>query len=241
MRRLRAIAILVLGMLPALPVKNRLLNLFGYRIHPTVRFAPALIIKVDEFSVGEDSRIGLGNGFRNLRSVQIGEKSELGRFNTISAAPIYRNAQSPQPELRGVFSMGDCVLLTRQHIVDCSGGVVIEDFAAVTGHGVLIYSHAVDLRRYRMSCAPTRIKEGSIVTARCILTMGSTVPERCVMAMGGMLMPGAKKSENLYVGVPAKPAGRIGGWRTFNYGDHEGAVRTRQNPYPTIEHQAVTD
>lgn len=241
MRRLIKIAVLLVGLLPASTGKNRLLNLFGHRVHPTATVAPILLINVEKFAVGAGTRIGLGTGFRNLRSATIGAHSAIGKFNTISAAPIYRNARSPHPELRGVFSAGDGTLVTRQHILDCSGGVVLEDFASLTGHGVLIYSHAVDLRRYRMACAPTRVKEGGIVTARVVLTMGSTVPERSVVTMGSVLMPGARKIENLYVGVPAKPVGKIGGWKAFDYGTHEGAARTKQAPFPTIERHAVTD
>ncbi|MEJ7703124.1 MAG: hypothetical protein WKF47_05495 [Geodermatophilaceae bacterium] len=70
MRRLRAILVLMVGLLPASGAKNRLLNALGHDIHPTAVIDPVIILLVGRMHVDSDVRISLGNVFRNLRGVR---------------------------------------------------------------------------------------------------------------------------------------------------------------------------
>ena len=61
MRRVRGLLVLIVGLLPASAIKNRLLNLLGHDIHPTAMISPILIRNVGRITAEEHVRINLGN------------------------------------------------------------------------------------------------------------------------------------------------------------------------------------
>jgi acetyltransferase-like isoleucine patch superfamily enzyme len=122
-----------------------------------------------------------------------------------------------EPDLVGVLKVGNVVFISKRHVIDCSGGVLIDDWSGLAGRGVFIYSHSYDPEFATMTCAPTRIGKNCMVAAMTTLAMGSTLPDASILAMGGVLMPGAVKTYSIYGGVPAKPLSTdIKGWKYLN-------------------------
>ena len=216
MRKLRALLVLAVGFLPASRRKNGLLNRLGHQIHPTATIAPIVLLRVRKLRVGARTTIGFGNVLRGLRLAEFGEETEVGPRNDFRANPAHFKTAA-EPDLVGVLKVGNVVFISKRHVIDCSGGVLIDDWSGLAGRGVFIYSHSYDPEFATMTCAPTRIGKNCMVAAMTTLAMGSTLPDASILAMGGVLMPGAVKTYSIYGGVPAKPLSTdIKGWKYLN-------------------------
>lgn len=212
MRKLKVLLVLAVGLLPASRVKNTLLNRLGHDIAPTARIAPILLLRVRKLRVGPGTLIGFGNKLRGLRMAEFGEETKVGPRNDFRASAAH-NKESDEPEYVGVLKVGDVVFISKRHEVDCTGGVLIDDWSGLAGRGIFIYSHSYDPRRNVNTCGPTRIGRNAMVASRTILAMGATLPEGSVLAMGAVLMPGASKTHAMYGGVPARAIKEdIGDW-----------------------------
>lgn len=212
MKKLKFLLVLLVGLLPASAMKNRLLTMLGHQIHPTAIIDPIVLLKILRIEIGARSHIWSGSIFRNLRGLRIGTDGTMMRWNKVSAIPAFRRTEGADPETVGILSLGDHVLITKGHDLDCSGGVIMESWSAIAGKETLVYSHAYDPSKHVLSCAVTRIEENSFIAARTTLAAGATLPAYSVLAMGAVLMPGATKTKSLYGGVPAKPIRDISDW-----------------------------
>ena len=214
-RRLRALLLLVVGLLPASPVKNRLFNALGHQIDATARIAPVLLLRLGRMQVGANTRIGPLNVFRGMHRVEIGPDSSIGTANDFRANAKYRRL-ADQPELAGVFRAGRFVFISKRHTFDCSGGVVMGDRSAIGGRQVFVYSHSYDPREDLLMCEPTRIGFNAMVASKTTLAMGATLPDRSILAMGATLLPGATRPDTMYAGLPARPLDiDISAWKVF--------------------------
>ncbi len=204
MRKLKALVVLVVGLLPASRRKNGLLNRLGHQIHPKAHIAPILLLRVRTLRVGKNTTLGFGNVLRGLRLAEFGEDTEVGPRNDFRANRVNREA-ADEPDMVGVLRIGDVVFISKKHVIDCSGGVTIGDWSGLAGREVFIYSHSYDPQRDTRLCGPTRIGRNCMVASKTILAMGSSLPDGSILAMGGLLLPGASKPFAMYGGVPAKP------------------------------------
>ncbi|MDQ3654680.1 MAG: hypothetical protein M3457_06335 [Chloroflexota bacterium] len=225
MKKVRFLLVLLVGLLPASSMKNRLLNRLGHQIHPTAIIDPVILVKVLRIEIGARTHVWSGSIFRNLRGVRMGSDCTMMRWNKLSAIPSFRRTEGADPETVGILSLGDNVLITKGHDLDCSGGIVMANWSAIAGKETLVYSHAYDPSEHVLTCAVTRIEENSFIAARTTLAAGATLPARSVLAMGGVLMPGATKTETLYGGVPAKPIRDISDWALMTVQQDHGGVR----------------
>ncbi|MDQ3734147.1 MAG: hypothetical protein M3400_09155 [Actinomycetota bacterium] len=212
MKKLKALLVLFAGLLPASTLKNRLLNMLGHQIHPTAIIDPVILLKIIRIEIGARTHIWSGSIFRNLRGLRMGSDCTMMRWNKVSAVPSFRRTEGADPFTVGILSLGDHVLITKGHDLDCSGGVFMASWSAIAGKETLIYSHSYDPSKHVLACAVTRIEDRSFIAARTTLAAGATLPAGSVLAMGGVLMPGATKTGMLYGGVPAKPIRDISDW-----------------------------
>ncbi len=204
MRKIKVLIVLAVGLLPASRRKNGLLNRLGHEVHPTARIAPILLLRVRKLRVGARTTIGFGNKLRGLRLAEFGEESQVGSRNDFRASAGVGQV-SDEPEFVGVLKVGSVVFISKRHEIDCSGGVLIGDWAGLAGRGTFIYSHSYDPQSNASTSGATRIGRCSMVATKTVIAKGALLPEGCILAMGAVLMPGAKKTYTMYGGVPAKP------------------------------------
>lgn len=204
MRKLKVLLVLAVGLLPASRRKNMLLNRLGHEVHPTAQVLPILLLRVRKLRVGAGTTIGFGNMLRGLRLAEFGADCEVGPRNDFRASSA-QGKLTEDPETVGVLKVGSVVFISKRHVIDCSGGVLIGDWSGLAGRGIFIYSHSYDPQRNVNSCAPTRIGRNAMAASMTTLAMGASLPDGSVLAMGGVLMPGASKTHAIYGGVPAKP------------------------------------
>lgn len=212
MSRLRSGLRSLVWLFPAGRGKNRLLRSLGHPVHPSAIASSCLVLNVSVVSMAPGSRIGRFNVFKNLRQVIVGDDSTIGRFNTITANPVFVRLYPDGAELR----LGSHAYITSRHRLDCSGSVRVDDFASVAGHSTTILTHSIDLRMDAQAAYPVRVGTRSFVGARCVLLGGATLPESSVLAAGSVLTRArADRAPGLWAGVPAKHHGPIdGAWFT---------------------------
>ncbi|MGI8692976.1 MAG: acyltransferase [Geodermatophilaceae bacterium] len=204
MRKLKVLLVLAVGLLPASRRKNGLLNRLGHQVHPTARIAPIVLLRVRTLRVGAGTTIGFMNKLRGLRLAEFGEETQIGPHNDFRASRPAGKI-SDEPEFVGVLKVGKVVFISKRHEIDCTGGVLVGDWAGMGGRNSFIYSHSYDPQRNVNTCGPTRIGRNSFIATKTILAKGATLPEGSILAMGAVLMPGASKTHTMYGGVPAKP------------------------------------
>lgn len=225
MKKIKFLLVLLIGLLPASTAKNRLLNRLGHQIDPTAIIDPVIILKVLRIEIGARTHVWSGNVIRNLRGLRMGADCTIMRWNSVSAIPAFRRTEGADPMTVGILSMGDQVLITKGHNVDCSGGVIMGNWSAIAGKETLVYSHAYDPSKHVLACALTRVGTNGFLAARTTLAAGATLPDYSVLAMGGVLMPGATKTKMLYGGVPAKPIRDISDWALMTVQQTQSGVR----------------
>ncbi len=204
MRKLKVLLVLLVGLLPASRRKNGLLNRLGHQIHPSARIAPILLLRVRRLRVGSGTTIGVWNKLRGLKLAEFGEETQIGPRNDFRASGAVGSVPD-DPDLVGVLKVGSVVFISKRHEIDCTGGVLIGDWAGLAGRNTFIYSHSYDPQRNLNTCGPTRVGPNSMIASKTILAKGATLPEGSILAMGGVLLPGATKTHTMYGGVPAKP------------------------------------
>jgi serine acetyltransferase len=193
---------LLLGTLPASRLKNALLRIAGWNIHPEATIGPCLMLRLEGVSLGAGSSIGPFNVFRNLRSLDMAEGSTIDSWNWASAATSISFCDNP---LARTLSLGAHSAVTSRHYIDATGGVTIGAHATVAGHRTTILTHGIDLYAGTQRAAMVQVGAYSIVSSNTKMTPGSVVPDRCVIGMGSVVAKGLALPLMLYAGVPARP------------------------------------
>lgn len=191
--------------LPASRVKNLLLRALGHSVASGVRIGPCIASNVRRFSLGEEAHIGVGNVFRDLKLVSLGDRARIGQWNWITATLTVDHDED------GVLRMGRHSAVVSRHYLDCSGGIAIAEFAVVAGLRSVFLTHQVDYRSAKQTTAGISVGAYALVNACNKLVPGATVPARSVTATGAVILPGLEIEGRLYGGVPARDIKAVDG------------------------------
>ena len=170
------LVVMILGLLPAGRVKNVLLGLVDRRIvvARSAHIHPILLWRVRSLVVGERAYVGVGNAFRALARVEIGDDAQIGQFNWFSAASSFVN--DPDDVLGASLVMSPHSAITSRHYLDCAGGLVLERLAIIGGVRSTVLTHAADLRRWVQGARPVVIGESTIVFSNVVIMPGVGSP-----------------------------------------------------------------
>lgn len=197
---MRRVLTLLVFALPACAAKNVLLRWLGHSIAENVHVSPCFVDNVDRFELGQGVHIGVGNMFRGLRLVSLGREANIGKWNAISAGRVFLTGEDD----RGVFRLGDHAAIVSRHVIDCSGGVFVDEFAVLGGLRSVLITHQADYRTSTLTTARITIGAYTLVNACNQFAPGANVPARCVTALGAVIAPGLEAEGRLYGGVPAR-------------------------------------
>src|SRR4051794_6487570 len=199
-----ALAILLPGSVKRVVLRR----LLGWEIGPSAHIGLSLFVGVDDVCLGEGARIGHFNVFRNLRRLELGERSAIGQWNWISASTLLLD-KSTDPQ-HGSLVLGRETAITARHYIDCSGGVVVGSFSVVAGVRSTILTHQIDFGGSLSVSLPVTIGDYCFVGSNNRITPGSALSDLCVTAMGAVVVGALEQRGTLYAGVPAKPVKRLG-------------------------------
>jgi len=197
---MRRVITLLVCLLPACELKNTLLRWVGHSIGDDVRIGPCVVFDVRRLDFGDRARMGTGNVLRGLDLVLLGENAIIGHWNWISASPAFRADGTD----RGLLSLGANATIVSRHFIDCSGGVLVDEYALLAGLRSVFLTHQVDYNTCTMIASSITIGAYSIVNACNKIVPGAHIPARSITAMGAVILPGLETQGRLYGGVPAR-------------------------------------
>jgi serine acetyltransferase len=209
-----AVVALLIGLLPASSLKNRLMRLVvrGWDVGAGAQVGPCLIWHVTELSIGRGASIGAGNVFRDMKAVRLGVESGISNLNWFSGTASYIQAEG---SLAGTLLIADGAAITSRHYCDCSGGIVIGQLSTVAGVRSTILSHSVDLDCSEQRSAPVRIGERCFISTGVVVTPGVVIADRIVVGAGAVVVRSLEEEECLYAGVPARKIRSLAGATYF--------------------------
>ena len=202
--------ILLSAMVLPWPLKRFVLNRFlGFQIARSAKIGLSWL-GMRHLKMSAGSRIGHFNLFKNLDLVELGEYSEVCRFNKFTCISS-RNADHYQHIAGRVtsFRMGKQSNLTMGHILDCNCPIKIGNFTTIAGYRSQFLTHSVDLAECRQDARPIEIGDFCFISTSSIILGGSVLPNRCVLAAGSVLREAFPDTGCLYAGVPAKLKKRL--------------------------------
>jgi acetyltransferase-like isoleucine patch superfamily enzyme len=197
---MRRVITLLVFLLPACGVKNALLRCLHHSIPDDASIGSCLVDDVGRFDLGEGARIGVGNTFRGLTLVSLGRNAVVGQWNWIAAGKVFLNGDAD----RGVLRLGDHAAIVSRHIIDCAGGVRLEEYAILGGLRSVLITHQADYRTGTLTADGITIGAYSLVNSCNQFSPGAKVPARSVTALGAVIVPGLEAEGRLYGGVPAR-------------------------------------
>lgn len=153
------------------------------------------IIASRNVQIGADCRIGHLNLFWNLRSIAIGDRTEILNLNHAIA--------SHEEDWPDDFSIGDNSKITSRHFFDCSGGIRIGNNCLIGGRDSQFWTHYFDPRRGRIQLKDLVIGDRCYVCARATLVY-CYIPPGCVVGAGAVVTGDhTNEGSGLLVGNPA--------------------------------------
>ena len=198
--KLQEIVRRLVWLLPSTRAKNAMLRRLGHDIHPSASIGPNLVLHVRRFEVGEGGVVGRFNLFKHLETVTVGAGGRIGRMNIISAHPAYGRLYPDGARLQ----LARGAKVTSRHTVDCSGGVVLGEFASIAGRQTLVLTHSIDVGRDCQVAYPVEVGERSFVGARSVLLGGATLPPRSLLGAGSVLTRSrGEQRSGVWAGTPA--------------------------------------
>lgn len=188
-------------LLPPSSFKNRVLGLFGHRIAGTARIGPTVVRNVGRFELGEGTRIGAFNVVRGLGLVRFDDYAAIESWNWISAHPAFQQLDARA----GTLFLGYGAKLGSRHYADCSGTIVVREYAAVGGNRCLLQTHEPDFAHKRQTVGRITVGHHSLVGSRAVMLKDSHLPDQSLLAANSTMTRGStpESKRGLYAGSPA--------------------------------------
>jgi hypothetical protein len=225
---------LLLGLLPASRLKNRLLSLTArkWSIAPSARIHPVILWHVGTLRVGEGAYIGVGNAFREMLVVDLGERADIGQLNWFSGQAQY--IPLVDEDLAGSLILRAHAAMTSRHYVDCSGGVLLEEYSVIGGLRSTVLTHYADVHVWDLRGAPVILRHKAITLTNCVLLAGTTVPANSMVAAGAVTAKPLEEPGKTYGGVPARVVADLSDARDF-HGRTEMRLYAREDAQELIK------
>jgi acetyltransferase-like isoleucine patch superfamily enzyme len=187
----RGALVTVVAALPASELKNALLRRLGWAIGDGVRIAPCFVFRVDHVDVGSGAFINSFNVIKDLAAFTLGEQSEIGSWNYLTASRRLGEAGAPC-----VLHLGPHSVLTSRHYMSCSGGVRVGTHTAIAGVRSTFMTHGTSpmnwpartLRRsHDPTLGPIEIGDYCLISSNVQVSPGTVVGSRIVVGMGATI------------------------------------------------------
>ena len=200
MGSVKNMAIALLGLLPASPTKNVLLNRVGFSIDRSASIGPCLILGVRNLTAAKNSRIGPFNVFRDVQRIELGPDSVIGQWNWISASRELIASGG-----RGEFILGRHSAFTSRHYADVSGGIYVGEYTTIAGVRSTFVTHGIDWNRAVQRTRSIVIGDRCLISSNTNVAPGTRIGHGIVTGMGATLAGDLSQQSALYVQNRARP------------------------------------
>jgi acetyltransferase-like isoleucine patch superfamily enzyme len=214
---------LIVGLLPASSLKNRLLRTLGHYIDQSAHVGPILLLRCTQLSLGKNAALAAFSVYKDMERVVLADQALLGGFNLVSSHPAFAR----QGGFAATLELGHGAYVTSRHTIDASGGVLIEKMSALGGHGTSVLTHSIDFEDNVQTCAPVVVRQYSFVAGRVSLLPGAIIPTKSLVASGATITA-RELPPGLIAGVPGKRvAPATGEWFSRSH-PHTKTIRWRR-------------
>jgi len=219
-RRLRFLALVFIAALPGFLKRQLYRWWFGYRIGNHVRIGIAYLDcaslsigdhssishgsvfwRCGEVELGKHAVIGPLNLFRGGRRLQLGDYSQVIRFNFINAIMEHDCINDPDSSLH----LGYGSVITAEHRIDFTDRVTIGRCSILGGRNSSIWTHN------RREGRPVEIGNYCYIGSEIRMAPGARVPNCCIVGLGSVITRPLTEEYSLIAGVPAKAQRRLCG------------------------------
>lgn len=198
--KIKDAVIALLAILPASPLKNVALRVFGWKIGANSRVGSIIAVRLANVNIGSEVVIHSFSTYRDI-SLFVGDYSVVGRWNWVSSAVPLKKHSSYRGELR----LGKHCGINSRNYFDVSGGVTFGDFSDLAGIRSTFITHQIDHTSNNQTCEEIRIGIRTMVCSNSIFVPGGTVVgDRSIIGMGSVVLKGDYESDSLFAGNPAK-------------------------------------
>ncbi|MDT5091128.1 MAG: hypothetical protein QOH60_491 [Mycobacterium sp.] len=191
---------ILVWLLPPVALKNKLLRRFGHNVSPTASIGPVLVSGAGRFEIGDGARINPFNVFKSMGLVRLDEQALIASWNWISAAAEFQELD-PQA---GTLHMQRASKIGSRNYLDCSGTIIIRQYAWVGGNRTFLQTHEPDLVNERQTAGRIIVGHHSLVHSCCVLMKGAYLPDQSVLETNSTLLAGEDRRRGVYAGTPAK-------------------------------------
>jgi len=141
-------------------------------------------LDAEEVVLDDSSHVGHFNVVRNVMRFRMGKSACILNFNSFFGGGVGWKDWFPS-----TVDLGDRVMFTSHHFVDCTGTLVIGDEVTLGGRSTHIYTHQRSVHGGAPSLDPTTVIVGeqSYVGARCLLA-SCRIPARAVVGAGAVVV-----------------------------------------------------
>jgi acetyltransferase-like isoleucine patch superfamily enzyme len=188
---------------PSWTFKNWLLRKLGNHIGDNVIVGPTLVLGCGPFWLGDNSYLGLGNTFKQLRHVRFAHDVQIANFNFISAQAEYQKFS----DCVGFLIIEPMAGMTNRHYLDCSGQIILRRNSGIGGLRSIFQSHEIDVQTNETYAGKIVFEENAMSGTGVLVLKGARLPEKSVLAAGSVLTKqrdDAMKPNGLYAGAPAR-------------------------------------
>jgi acetyltransferase-like isoleucine patch superfamily enzyme len=223
-------------LLPASALKNRLLCVFGHDIASSASVGSVVALNLCHVVIGHHSVIHSLNIFRSLRLLQVGDDVVIGKLNTITAFPGFRELE---PDV-GHLVMENGSFITSRHYLDCSGGVRMGELSGLCGHRTTLLTHEIDMSTNQQTAGFVTIGERAAVLTNCVVLKGAVLPPLSLLAAHSTLIkaPGGELPSGFYAGTPAKYISTVSRGDSSWFDRQVSATTDLRIDYPTSRLQS---
>ena len=198
-RKLRNIAVLMIGVFPPSIVKNFFFKLTGYSVSRNSKIGIGIYWNLNSIEMRDSAVIGHFNILRNLKSCVLAEYAYIGHFNWITASSELINRGA-----KGSLAMSESSAVTTRHYLDCSGGISIGKFTTIAGIRSTFFTHGVDWKSSSQQWNEIKIGQYCLLNSNLVIAPGTQIPNNCVVAMGATIVKSQFTENSLITGFKAK-------------------------------------
>jgi acetyltransferase-like isoleucine patch superfamily enzyme len=185
-------------------IRRFLLNkIFHYQIHSTAKIGFSVIL-ANKLIMAEQSRIHNFTVCKQIDRLVLKKDSGIASWNLITGFSSTHYSFSNRKARVCELILGEHSGITFRHLIDCNGGVYIDDYTTVAGYNTQILTHSINIYENTQETKPVFIGKYCFIGTKCILLPGCCLPDYSILGAGSVLNKHYTECYYIYAGNPAK-------------------------------------
>lgn len=198
--KIRRLAALAISLLPSAGLRAALYrHLFRYRLGAGTVVGFGVVIVVDRFETGAGCVLGRGTSFLGPFSVEIGERTFIGRNNRFSCGAAAADPAHADMGYARRLVIGAEALVHEDHVFDVYGLIDIGARSWIAGNGSQFWTHGASVMDRDIT-----IGHACYIGSAVRFAPGAGVADRTVVGIGAVVVRRFDETDVVIGGAPAR-------------------------------------